>query len=99
MEVLVEYVNRFLPNVSSAKDWCNLFSKQNELGIVNIIHIAEIGLAMPLSNAETECTLSFGACSQRTVSRSKTKDWKMSYDFDVIKICLQDGMSTLSICS
>ena len=58
-ETVFDHVNLFLPNVSPSKVWPNLFMKQKELNIENIIHVAEICIAVPLSNAETERVFSF----------------------------------------
>ena len=58
-ETVFDHVNLFLPNVSPSKVWPNLFTKQKELNIENIIHVAEICIAIPLSNAETERVFSF----------------------------------------
>ena len=58
-EMLFDHVTLFLSTLSASKAWPNLFSKQVELGIENVIHVAEICIAMPLSNAETERVFSF----------------------------------------
>ena len=43
----------------AAKVWPILFSQKQELGIVNVLQVAEIGLALPISNAEAERVFSF----------------------------------------
>lgn len=58
-EILYEHVTRFLKRKSSEKTWQHLFSCQIRLGITNILHLAEIAIAMPASNAETERVFSF----------------------------------------
>ena len=58
LETVFDHVNLFLPNVSPSKVWRNLFTKQKELNIDNI-HVEEICIAIPLSNAEMECVFSF----------------------------------------
>ena len=58
-ETVFDRVNLFLPNVSPSKVWPNLFTKQKDLNIENIIHVAEICIAVPSSNAETERVFSF----------------------------------------
>lgn len=59
LTVLHTYVVRFLSNSSSSKSWPQLFLKKYSLGIGNILHIAEIGIVFPLSNAEAERVYSF----------------------------------------
>lgn len=59
MEVIFDHVKLFLPTTPLSKAWPSLFAKQKELGIENAIHVAEICLAMPLSNAEIERIFSF----------------------------------------
>ena len=59
LDMLFEHVNLFLSNKPSEKVWPHLFLSKRELGIVNILHVAELALAMPLSNAESERVFSF----------------------------------------
>ena len=56
---LLSYVNLFLLNVFPYKVWPNLFTKQKELHIEIVIHVTEICITVPLSNAETERVFSF----------------------------------------
>ena len=58
-EILYEHTTRFLSGKSANKTWPHLFARQTQLGISNIIHVAEISIAMPASNAETERVFSF----------------------------------------
>ena len=58
-EILYEHVKMFLSRKCPHKVWPHLFSRQQELGIKNILHVAEISIAMPTSNAETERIFSF----------------------------------------
>ena len=58
-EQLYEHVNLFLQTKESHAVWPQLFMCKHELGISNILHVAELSLAMPLSNAESERVFSF----------------------------------------
>lgn len=59
LTILHTHVVHFLSNCSSNKCWPKLFLKKESLGIANILHIAEIGIVFPLSNAEAERVYSF----------------------------------------
>ena len=83
-ETVFDHVNLFLPNVSPSKVWPNLFMKQKELNIENIIHVAEICIAVPLSNAETERVFSFL--------------WKVFAKYDATQTLLQKDTVTQLIC-
>ena len=58
-QLLYAHVNKFLSNVTPDKCWKRLFTLKDMLGITNILHIAEICIAIPLSNAESEQIFSF----------------------------------------
>jgi hypothetical protein len=58
--------------------------KQKELNIENIIHVAEICIAVPLSNAETERVFSFL--------------WKVFAKYDATQTLLQKDTVTQLIC-
>ena len=51
LRILYSHVKKFLSNVTPSKCWPRLF-KLKGLGIKNILHIAEICITIPLSNAE-----------------------------------------------
>lgn len=59
MQSLYEHINKFLKEKPPIKAWPYLFARSQELGISNILHIAEISLAVPTSNAELERNFSF----------------------------------------
>ena len=59
IEVLYEHTKRFLQAKPAHKTWPHLFTRHHQLGISNVIHIAEISIAIPASNAETERVFSF----------------------------------------
>ena len=59
LETVVDHVKQFMPRNAASKVWPYLFSCQNELCITNVLHVAEISLSIPLSNAETERVFSF----------------------------------------
>ena len=73
LEALYEHTTRFLRGKSSNKTWPHLFTHQEQLGVTNVIHIAEISIAMPALNAETESFLSSGVFFQKIVNHLKTK--------------------------
>ena len=54
LETVIDHVKQFMPRNAASKVWPYLFSRQNELCITNILHVAEISLSIPLSKAETE---------------------------------------------
>lgn len=56
---LYEHTKRFLRRKSASKTWPHLFTQQQQLGITNVIHIAELSIATHASNAETEQVYSF----------------------------------------
>ena len=57
--LLHTHVVQFLSNCSPVKYWQRLFKLKETLGIKNILHLAEISLVTPLSNAEAKCVYSF----------------------------------------
>ena len=56
---LFTHVTTFLKNMSSTKCWPQLFQLQDSLSLRNILHITELCIAIPLSNAECERVFSF----------------------------------------
>lgn len=59
MEILFEHVVDFMAQKSPFKCWPALLLIKNELGIENILHIAELCIVLPLSYAEWERIFSF----------------------------------------
>ena len=59
INLLHTHVVQFLSNCSPDKCWQRLFKLKETLGIKNVLHLAEISLVIPLSNAETEHVYSF----------------------------------------
>ena len=59
LRILYSHVNKFLSNVTPSKCWLCLFKLKKRLGIKNILHITEICITIPLSNAECEHIFSF----------------------------------------
>ena len=53
-DILFEHVNRFLAVKDPNTAWPSLFRMKQELGLSNILHIAEIWIALPIANAESE---------------------------------------------
>ena len=58
-EIVYNHVTNFASTKSSTKTWLILFSLKHELGIKNFLHIAEISIALPICNAESERVFSF----------------------------------------
>ena len=59
INLLYTHVVQFLSNCSPDKCWQRLFKIKETLGIKNVLHLAEISLVIPLSNAEAERVYSF----------------------------------------
>ena len=58
-DILWEHVTKFLPSVTPIHAWPQIFALKNTLGVQNILHVIEIGIALPISNAESERVFSF----------------------------------------
>ena len=58
-EIIFNHVKNFASARSPSKTWPMFFSLKNELGITNVMHIAEISIALPICNAESERVFSF----------------------------------------
>lgn len=59
MEIVYEHIVTFMSQKCPSKFWPALFLIEEELGIQNILHIAELCIAVPISNAESERVFSF----------------------------------------
>ena len=59
INLLHTHVEQFLSNCSPNKCWQRLFKLKEILEIKNVLHLAEISLVIPLSNAKAECVYSF----------------------------------------
>ena len=59
MEITYAHTTRFLSRKPSSQVWPHLFLRKHQLGILNLLHVAEISIAIPASNAETEHVFSF----------------------------------------
>ena len=57
--VLYSHVTKFLSKSSATRSWPQLLKLKSGLGLHNILHIAELCIAIPLSNAECERIFSF----------------------------------------
>ena len=72
------HVVQFLSSSSTERCWKRLFQMKNTLGITNVLHIAELSIVIPLSNAESERVYSFMwrvFCKERTgLSHSTLED-------------------------
>ena len=58
-ELLHDHIKRYVSKVSTEKCWPIIFQIGADLGIHNLLHILEICLVIPLSNAESERVYSF----------------------------------------
>ena len=81
LRILYFHVNKFLSNVTPSKCWPRLFKLKEGLGIKYILHIAEICISIPLSNAECERIFSF-------LWRQLTKD-RLSMNNETLERILQ----------
>ena len=79
--ILVSHVNKFLSKSSPNRCWPQLFKLKVGLGLRNILHIAELCIAIPLSNAESERVFSY-------LWRQLTKE-RMSLNHDTLENILQ----------
>ena len=62
VEVLHDHIIRYVAKSSSARCWPMIFHIGHDLGIHNLLHVLEICLTAPLSNAESEGVFSFLWC-------------------------------------
>ena len=58
-DIIFDHVKHFMPNRSSSKAWPLIFKLKEGLGIKNILQVAELCIAIPISNAESERVFSF----------------------------------------
>ena len=58
-EIIFNHVKNFESNKPSSKTWPMLFSLEHELGNRNVLHIAEISIALPIRNAKFDSVFSF----------------------------------------
>ena len=58
-KIMYKHIKMFLGKKSPDKVWPHMFSQQKEIVISNLIHIAEIAISIPTSDAETERIFSF----------------------------------------
>ena len=61
-QVMFTHVRKFLSGNSRLCCWPQLFQLKSSLGLKNILHIAEICIVVPLSNAESERIFSYLWC-------------------------------------
>ena len=59
LEVLHDHIIRYVSKSSSERCWPIIFCIGHDLGIHNLLHVPEICLFAPLSNAESESLLIF----------------------------------------
>ena len=59
LDILREHVVKFLPCVTPVRAWLQIFAIKHALGVQNILHIIELGIALPIGNAESERVFSF----------------------------------------
>ena len=57
--ILYIHVNKFLSKCSPGQCWLQLFKLKHGLGLENILHVAELCIAILLSNAESERVFSY----------------------------------------
>ena len=59
LDILLEHIRKFLPSVTPIRAWPQIFTMKHALGVQNILHVVEIGIALPIGNAESERVFSF----------------------------------------
>ena len=59
LRTLCSHVKTVFKTSSASRCWPKLFQRRDSLNITNILHIAELCIAIPLSNAECERVFSF----------------------------------------
>ena len=59
LRILYTHVSKFLSKCSPARCWPQVFKIKDGLGLRNVLHIAELCIAIPLSNAESERVFSY----------------------------------------
>ena len=57
--MVITHVSNFFKHSSSRNTWVALFKKGNALGISNVLLVAQLGIVLPLGNAEAERDFSF----------------------------------------
>lgn len=84
--MLYTHVNKFLSKCSPDQCWLQLFKLKHGLGLRNILHVAELCIAIPLSNAESERVFSY-------LWRQLSKE-RMSLNHETLEQILQLRCST-----
>jgi len=93
-DIVYNHVLNFGKNKESEKLWPLIFTLKDDLGVRNILHLVEIGLALPISNAESERVFSFlWRVFSKERTNLKTKLWKIYFVYVVIMIFLKVDMS------
>ncbi len=59
LDFLREHVTKFLPCITPIRAWPQIFAMKHALGVQNILHVIELGIALPIGNAESERVISF----------------------------------------
>ena len=59
LDILREHVTTFLPCVTPIRAWPQIFAMNHALGVQSILHVIELGIALPIGNAESERVFSF----------------------------------------
>ena len=59
LDILLEHIRKFLPSITPIRAWPQIFTMKHALGVQNILHVVEIGIALPIGNTESERVFSF----------------------------------------
>jgi hypothetical protein len=59
LDISREHVTKFLPCVTPVRAWPQIFAMKHALGVQNILHVIELGITLPIGNAESERVFSF----------------------------------------
>ena len=83
LEILFDHINRYVSKSSAEKCWPIIFRIGDNLGICNLIHILDICLVAPLSNAESDSLLTFEAYFFKRTSITETWHSRNSFTYRV----------------
>ena len=86
-EILYKHIKMFLEKKSPDKVWPHMFSQQKEIVISNLLHIAEIAISIPTSDAETERIFSF-LCKIFAKERQSCKNDGLN---DILHLCTDEN--------
>lgn len=78
LDILREPVAKFLLCVTPIRSWPQIFALKHALRVHNILHVIELGIALPIGNAESERVFSFLWDAIPNTTHSVTKEQSSS---------------------